>query len=325
VSGASFKRVRSGDKLTVPADAWNAMLDAAEANMHRQFGGEPPVPPSRKTVKIYNDSGSDADQLDVLGVDEPLIFPDDNLAEFKRQVLLSCSTPAAGTHEGKFVILAEPIPDGAIGDAWAFGVRPVLIDVADPDHEYAEIDDGETDHLTTAAAGSAQVLWRESGSTGEKYALIRFGNTPLEPGDDYPGEWYWFSADYNDIAQGNTGRLITNGGYGGTIQFYPEFEVAGKVTGCRAVAPDTITAGSLTIYPAKGSQADTRADGDVDNWTDGTDSLVLSAGVSSNRATNWTQLAIAAGEALGGKIVVSADFEPEYLDGILIGFRFTPD
>jgi len=53
----------------------------------------------------------------VLGIDTPIIDPSSNNSEFKNRVALSCVTPAANTHEGKFVILAEPLASGKIGKA----------------------------------------------------------------------------------------------------------------------------------------------------------------------------------------------------------------
>jgi hypothetical protein len=143
-------------------------------------------------------------------------------------------------------------------------------------------------------------------------------------GGGYSGEWYWFyvTTASNPIYAGGTRRLFAIRDF---WYFYPEFDVAGKITAARASCTHALTDGSITIYPAKGSQTDTRADGAVDTWTDGTDSLVLSAGVSSNRATGWTQLSIAAGESLGCKAVGDADLDPIDYIGLVVGLYFTPD
>jgi hypothetical protein len=145
-----------------------------------------------------------------------------------------------------------------------------------------------------------------------------------EAGGSGGGEWYWFYLPHSTlpIYAGGTRRLFAIRDF---EYFYPEFDVPGKITAARASCTCALTDGTITIYPAKGSQTDTRADGDVDTWTDGTDSLELSAGVSSNRATGWTQLSIAAGESLGCKAVGDADLDPIDYIGLVVGLYFTPD
>ena len=69
-------------------------------------------------ILVKNTSGQDQDRFAVLGIDAPIIAPgaDGNEEEFKRQVALSCVTPTA-EHAGRFVVLQEPLADGAIGRA----------------------------------------------------------------------------------------------------------------------------------------------------------------------------------------------------------------
>lgn len=84
---------------------------------------------------MRNDSRSNQSRRAVLGIDAPIIDATANDNEFKNRVALSCVTPAADTHEGKFVILAEPIAARKIGRADAAGVCPVQIIVLDEDAE----------------------------------------------------------------------------------------------------------------------------------------------------------------------------------------------
>ena len=73
-------------------------------------------------VLIRNESGTDRDLGEILGIDEPLITPTEHLNEFKRRVVLSCITPDASEHLSRFVVLLEPIPSGKIGWAVVDGV-----------------------------------------------------------------------------------------------------------------------------------------------------------------------------------------------------------
>ncbi len=94
---------------------------------------------------------------------------------------------------------------------------------------------------------------------------------------------------------------------------------AGKVTAIRACFATNITAGTITFTPRKGSAADSRADGDIDSWTDydvpqGKE-CVLSSGACTKRVDGW-EFELSDGDALGLKAVASSDFEaddPTYL------------
>jgi len=126
----ALQKVQSGQKLVIPAAAYNSFIDAAVDYRRRTAKiGQKAEPSQRQAsiVLVRNDSGSDQNRLAVLGVDTPVIDPANNEDEYKNRVALSCVTPAENTHEGKFVVLAEPIATGKIGRAYAAGVCPVQI------------------------------------------------------------------------------------------------------------------------------------------------------------------------------------------------------
>jgi len=216
---SALRKVRSGDPLVIPAAAYNAFIDAAldfrQRTAHLGQGAQPSFPQA-SIVLVRNDSGSNQNRMAVLGVEAPIIDPSANEEEFKNRVALSCITPAADTHEGKFVVLAEPIANGKIGRAYAAGVCPVKIDVPDEEHEwrYAEIADGITGNLKVSMQGSATILWR-AGGTGVQWAVIRLGQpVPMhvfpveltqvggEQGDEEnPASWTY---DVLDVVTGET-------------------------------------------------------------------------------------------------------------------------
>ncbi len=190
----AFKKVQTGDKLRIPATAYNAFIDAAQdfrgrtATLGRQAV---PTPPQASIILIRNDSGSDVGRFAVLGIDEPVIGPATNLAEFKNRVAQACGTPELPRQFGRFVITMEPIRNGGIGRAWAAGVCPVQVSVDDDDapNRLADIADGVTGHLKAGLFGAAAILWREGG-TGNQWAVVRLGIAPgirpyaLDPCDD---------------------------------------------------------------------------------------------------------------------------------------------
>ena len=181
MSGDHLKKVKSGDPLAFPAATFNAFVDAARAHQagQRSINGEGTRSVGHiTTVNVQNASGSDVGRFGVLGIDGPAIGPEQNLAEFQGRPTLKGVTPVAGTHNGTFVVLLDPVGDGRIGRGCAAGVTVAKIDVADESHTHADIANGVTAHLASGTSGAARILWKESG-TGEKWALLRLGDAAI--------------------------------------------------------------------------------------------------------------------------------------------------
>ena len=194
----AMKKVQSGQPLVIPAGAYNAFIDTAldfrQRTTHLGQGRQPSFAQA-SLVLVRNDSGSDLDRFEILGIDAPVIDPVDNEEAFKNRVAVSGVTPVIAppeedppdedpedSHEGRFVVLAEPVKSGKIGRAFAAGVCPVKIDV---EAQYGppcfvEIADGISSHLKLNPRGSATILWLEGGGVypGLQWALVRLGNPP---------------------------------------------------------------------------------------------------------------------------------------------------
>ena len=176
----ALRKVQAGQPLAIPASAYNAFVDAALDHRHRasRVGREArPAFRQASIVLVRNDSGADRERFDVLGVGVPVIDPADGADAFKERVALAGVVPVTGTHEGLFVVLAEPLASGAIGHAFAAGVCPARIDVPDGEGEWrcAEIAGGAMANLVAHPQGSASILWR-AGGTGVQWAVVRLGN-----------------------------------------------------------------------------------------------------------------------------------------------------
>lgn len=175
--GDSLKKVRPGQPMDIPAAGYNAFVDAARAHKAGKHAlVEPRQSPAHAAtiLLVKNSSGSDRDRFDVLGIDDVVYDPTENLAEFKNNPAIDGVTPAAADHTGRFVILLEPVPDGRIGRGLLMGVCPVKIDVQAETNLYADVDDGQTGRLKSGSLGAAAILWKEAG-TGEKWALVSVG------------------------------------------------------------------------------------------------------------------------------------------------------
>ena len=174
--GDPLRKVRSGEKLAIPAETFNTFIDAArDLKERRQRRGTRARQEVRQSgvVPVRNDSGADRERFEVLGVDSLIYGPADNEEEFKNRPALVGVTPTEADHAGRFVVLTEPVADGGIGRALAAGVSPVRVDVTDPEHGFADVADGDCGHLAGGSEGAAQVLWKGPG-TGVLWALVRF-------------------------------------------------------------------------------------------------------------------------------------------------------
>ena len=182
---AQLRHVQRGQPLNIPADDWNRIVDATRAFYEQQGtrGGLATVGISggggrqASVVLVKNASGQDQNRFAVLGIDAPIIPPgaEGNEDEFKRQVALSCVTPTAD-HAGRFVVLQEPLADGAIGRACVSGVTVVRLQVENEDDPTADVADGESSHLVSGTSGNAVILWKEEeGGDGGRWAIVRIG------------------------------------------------------------------------------------------------------------------------------------------------------
>lgn len=172
------KKLSAGASVTeFSISAYNDMLDMARwwKTEYRRTGADPRRAFKQSgIVRVKNTSGSDIPWLGIGGIDAPLYEESDDESEFKTRPTLKVVEPDEDTHLGKFVVAIEPIAVNAIGWAVISGLAPVLIDVSNASHGFADVYDGYSTGLKSGHHGAAQILWKESG-TGAKWALVRLG------------------------------------------------------------------------------------------------------------------------------------------------------
>ena len=199
-----LKKVRTGERLRIPASTYNAFIDAAQAHRNQQGAlartGRDVAPDG--TILVRNDTGVDQSQFAILGLNGPLFEPT-SLQAFKNHPrIVKAIAPATGTHDNMFVVLAQPIAAGKMGRAYISGVYLAKVNVTDAGHAYATITDSETGYFTSGASGPVQILWKESG-TGQKWAQIRLGGVASS------GSGACFIAEVQSLCSGSP----TPGGY----------------------------------------------------------------------------------------------------------------
>jgi len=171
-------KVRPGQRFRPQASLWNSFIDSLASRgggqAASQYGDLAPG-----VVWIRNDSGANRSRFEILGLGAPIWSPTDNLTAFKNSLEFQGESPTFADYFGKFVVLLESIPSGRIGRGLVQGVCNVQVDVQDADHEYADLNGTATDTLRSFTAGSARILWKESG-TGDKWARVLLGNQAVK-------------------------------------------------------------------------------------------------------------------------------------------------
>jgi hypothetical protein len=198
----AFQPMTRGEKLVVHHEEWNAFLqDHADLLKLLRAGSGETIRYARKAdlCLVQNTTGNALNRFSILGIDSPLVPPATDEDEFAQRIAVAGTAPG-GSSQGKFVVLQEPLPDGEIGLAVVAGVTPVqiYIQTGEENYGFADSKDGTTSSLVPVPVGSAQILWRESG-TGLKWALVRVGNAQeLEVAAGEAAE---------DIAAGDSGTV----------------------------------------------------------------------------------------------------------------------
>jgi hypothetical protein len=181
----TLAKVSPGQPLRIPAETFNAFVDAAVAyqasRTSRQAEGGANLP-AAGIVTVRNDSGADQDRFAVLGIGSPLILPTENAAAFQERVAMAVVAPDKDTHVDRICILQEPVAAGKLGRGLILGVTPVRLDVQAEDDRVAAVVTGETGSLKTGITGVARILWKESG-TGEVWGIVQI---PAGGGDALP-------------------------------------------------------------------------------------------------------------------------------------------
>lgn len=182
MAGDEFKKVTPGDRLRIPAVAYNSFVDAAADLRNRQRSqSSAAIPPDVRPgiILVRNSTGRNLDQFSVVGLGNLVISPADNEREFRTHVVMSGMVPEETKHRGKFAVLAEPVAADKFGLAYVDAVCQVKVNVlaGSADCPFAEVLDGETSYLQMAGHGSARIVWR-AGGTGIQWAVVRLGKTP---------------------------------------------------------------------------------------------------------------------------------------------------
>lgn len=152
------RTVMRGQAFAPTAGEWNAIAEATNAYHARQRGdgSQESLPPG--VVSVRNDSGQHLTRYAVAGIDDALVQPHHSFEQFAERVAFKVVEPTEEHTGGRFAILAEPLAPGAVGRAVLTGQTPVLVQMLDETHTFAEVEVGTTNNLVSAQSGSVMLL-----------------------------------------------------------------------------------------------------------------------------------------------------------------------
>jgi hypothetical protein len=188
-----MKKVSTGDPLVIPANTYNAFIDAA-ADYQQRIKPRQKLEQSMQSansrmpahgsgvVWVRNDSPIDCWRYFVLGLDGPIHEPQtiiDTEGSFVDQVIFSGVFPDIQAHglTDLHAIMLEPILAGGIGRAMIQGICQVRLVVTDESHQFAQATAGFPAFMMSSATGSTQILWRQPDVPLEEpcWAIVRMG------------------------------------------------------------------------------------------------------------------------------------------------------
>ena len=163
-----FRKVRPGEKIQIPAEAYNAFIDAA-LDYKRRKRNVQPATPTRVTVLVKNHTTQDCPRFGVLQLNGPLFLPGENLDTFQNSIAFFGSAP---TTTGMVAIAQEPIRAGAMGACLISGITicKVLVPETDTGMNYGRSTNDSFEYLDLYYAGQVRILWHEQGE-GVKWAI----------------------------------------------------------------------------------------------------------------------------------------------------------
>lgn len=213
-------KVKDGQPLKIPADTYNAFVDAAiytraQTNPTRQKSRE--LPYAGDVILVKNVSGDSLDRFQAVAIGDPVILPDDNEDEFKNRIALQVSKPD-GSEDDRWCVLLEGLPkgpdgsetNGSYGKALVVGVVNCKINLQDVgDTGCTVVADSYIPESNTN--GPATILWIAGGvgtadDTGEQWAIIKLAGGGSLPVGEFDGMCYNMVSD--NAAGWSFGRVV---------------------------------------------------------------------------------------------------------------------
>lgn len=188
----------------IPATTWNTLVDMA--NLYRRTQELGPGLNTRRNqistdrIKLKNMSGGNLAKGSVLEIGDSLINdPTPTYPWFEG------SSPAPDGTRGIAVTLYDALTSKLV-ECQVSGVCFAQVDINHVQHQWADVDSGST-VLQSHWHGRAEILWRETATTGEQLCLVRLGQM-------HRGPIKGVITETGGIASGGSGEVTIKWGSG---------------------------------------------------------------------------------------------------------------
>lgn len=171
-----LRRVIPGTDLAPSAAAWNAFCDLVKRDRRRLL--EPPSSPdpqrlSGVLVRVRNiEEETEIPRFGIVAIRAPVADPASAQGAFLERSCLDGDAPIGVQDTPRVGIATDPLPPGRVGRIQVAGIAVCKVEITDPDAGFASAT-ASTEHLVTDPYGTIPILWREDGTSGVKWAIVR--------------------------------------------------------------------------------------------------------------------------------------------------------
>lgn len=173
-----YRKAQPGEKLRIPAVAWNRVLDMVAPPSGTAAGEEFSYRQANLRLYCQNNTGTGVNRWDVLAITGVTPTPSGVTGAASLQFQHSPAVIGVATTAdtgGAFAVAVEPILAGNLGLAAVDGVVQVKLNVMNATDKFASPAAGSRE-LTTSSSGQASILWKEAGTGPNKWGLVRIGS-----------------------------------------------------------------------------------------------------------------------------------------------------
>jgi hypothetical protein len=181
-----LRKVRPGEPLSLPAEAYNAFVDAAlQARQGRVRPRDLKLEPSAQqqaalTIVCKNTSGAPCAKYQPVTLGDALFDPAEQGIgrPFQNELVVKCTPTEGSTPIQQWGVAAQVINPGQLGRVVIAGVTPARLNVvaaggAEENARFCDAVPGQL-YLRPTPGGIAPILWRETG-IGLKWAYVHVG------------------------------------------------------------------------------------------------------------------------------------------------------
>ena len=205
MSGDPYRKVQPGQRLKIPAPAWNACLDAAADFRSRQLarGAGAPTGGDLSGIRVRNDTGGDLAQFSVVRLDGVVIAEATSHEQFAMGPIFKAVAPTAGCF---VAVLQEPIRKDGIGRALVHGLTPVQVAVTASTDVWAATTT-VTGKLTSGPTGNCRIACI-AGTTGDQWAVVSLNESDQRVAVDAGNDPRFLAESFNDTGTKAAGDLV---------------------------------------------------------------------------------------------------------------------